>query len=426
MRPSSSPSEPALDALPPEPPPGLFDEVTAHGPARAAVADPAWLRHLLAAEAALATAQAELGIIPPAAAVAIAAACRPERFDLTELARAAAGPGNPVPPLVTALRSEVGGEAAEYVHYGTTSQDLLDTAAMLITRDALEPLYGSVSRAAGAAARLARTHRDTPMAGRTLLQHARPVTFGLVAAGWLAALSTAAGLLTGARDLLAVQLGGPVGTLEAYRDAGPRLVVRFAAALGLPAPALPWHTDRTRVGQLAGLLGTVAGAAGKVARDVTLLASSEVGELAEGSHGGAAGQTSGASEAEPPPVHGGSSAMPHKRNPAAAVSALASAAQAPGLVATLQAAMVQEHQRAAGAWQAEWRPLRELLVTTGSAAQWLSECLAGLVVDEDRMAVNLARLAHTVGLADPTEHLGAAGELVDRALAAHPGYEEEQ
>lgn len=407
MRPSSSHSEPASAG----PPPGLFDEVTAHGPVRAAVADPAWLRHLLAAEAALAASQAELGIIPPAAATAIAAGARPERFDLAGLARAAAGPGNPVPPLVTALRAEVGGDAAEFVHYQTTSQDLLDTAAMLVTRDALVPLHAAVARAAGAAARLARTHRDIPMAGRTLLQHALPVTFGLVAAGWLAALDTAAGLLTGARELLAVQLGGPVGTLPAYRadrrDAAPVLVERFAARLGLAAPALPWHTDRTRIGELAGRLGTVAGAAGKVARDVTLLASSEVGELAEG-------------------APGGSSAMAHKRNPAAAVSALASAAQAPGLVATLLAAMVQEHQRAAGAWQSEWRALRELLVSTGSAAEWLAECLAGLQVDEDRMAVNLARLARTAGLADPTEHLGAAGELVDRALRNHPVREEEQ
>jgi 3-carboxy-cis,cis-muconate cycloisomerase len=148
------------------------------------------------------------------------------------------------------------------------------------------------------------------------------------------------------------------------------------------------------------VLGTTAGVAGKVARDVTLLASSDVGELVVGSGGG-------------------SSAMPHKHNPVAAISALASAGQAPGLVATLQAAMVQEHQRAAGAWQAEWRPLRELLVTTGSAVQWLAECLAGLAVDEHRMAVNLARLARTAGIADPTERLGCAGELVDRALAAH-------
>lgn len=380
--------------------PGLFDELTGHGPVRAAVADPAWLGQLLAAEAALASAQAELGIIPAAAAAEIAAAADPERYEISALGRAAAGPGNPVLPVVAALRAEVGGDAARFVHYGTTSQDILDTAAMLVTRDALARLQPAVERAAGAAARLARAHRDTPMAGRTLLQHARPVTFGLVAAGWLAGLDTVAGLLTGARGLPAVQLGGPVGTLDAYGPAGDQLVGRFAAALGLARPELPWHTDRTRIGQLAGVLGTTAGAVGKVARDVTLLAGSDIGELAEASPGA-------------------SSAMPHKRNPVAAVAAAASAAQAPGLVATLLAAMAQEHQRAAGAWHAEWRPLRELLVTVGSAAQWLAECLAGLRVDEQRMLVNLARLARAAGLADPTEHLGAAGELVDRALAGH-------
>jgi 3-carboxy-cis,cis-muconate cycloisomerase len=392
MRPSSSRSEPAVGT-------GLFDELTGHGPVRAAVADPAWLRHLLAAEAGLATAQAGLGIIPPPAAAAIAAACQPDRYDPAALGRAAAAPGNPVLPLVEAVRAEVGGDAARFVHYRATSQDILDTAAMLVARDALELLAEAVERAAGVAERLARTHRDTPMAGRTLLQHARPVSFGLVAAGWLTGLDTAAGLLTSARDLPAVQLGGPVGTLEGYGPAGAELVDRFAAALGLARPVLPWHTDRTRIGQLAGVLGTTAGAVGKVARDVTLLASSEVGEVAEG-------------------APGASSAMPHKRNPVAAVSALASAAQTPGLVATVLAAMVQEHQRAAGAWHAEWRPLRELLVTAGSAAQWLAECLAGLVVDERRMAANLAVLARTAGLADPGAHLGAAGELVDRALAA--------
>jgi 3-carboxy-cis,cis-muconate cycloisomerase len=374
--------------------------VTGHGPVRAAVADPAWLRHLLAAEAALAAAQAELGLIPAEAAAEIATACRPERYDLSALGRATAGPGNPVLPLVEALRAEVGGAAARFVHHGATSQDLLDTAAMLVTRDALELVRAAVQRAAEPAAALARAHRDTPMAGRTLLQHAEPVTFGLVAAGWLAALDLVAGLLAGARQLLAAQLGGPVGTLAGFGPAGIELVGRFAAALGLVRPELPWHTDRTRIGQLAGVLGTTAGVAGKVARDVTLLASSDVGELVVGSGGG-------------------SSAMPHKHNPVAAISALASAGQAPGLVATLQAAMVQEHQRAAGAWQAEWRPLRELLVTTGSAVQWLAECLAGLAVDEHRMAVNLARLARTAGIADPTERLGCAGELVDRALAAH-------
>jgi 3-carboxy-cis,cis-muconate cycloisomerase len=419
MRPSSSRSEAA-------PATGLFDEVTGHGPVRAAVADPAWLRQLLAAEVALAAAQAELGIIPAAAAAAIAAAGAPDRYQLAALGQAAAGPGNPVLPVVEALRAEVGERVARFVHFGTTSQDILDTAAMLITRDALGLIRAGVRGAAGAAARLARAHRDTPMAGRTLLQHARPITFGLTAAGWLAGLSTATGLLNQARDLPAVQLGGPVGTLEAYGPAGTELVARFAAGLELARPALPWHTDRTRIGQLAGVLGTTAGVVGKVARDVTLLASSEVGEVTEAPHRGGAGDPSAAGQPEPAGDYGASSAMPHKRNPVAAVCALASAAQAPGLVATLLAAMVQEHQRAAGAWQAEWRPLRELLGTVGSAAQWLSESLANLVIDEQRMAVNLARLARTAGLADPTEHLGAAGELVDRALLAFRMREEEQ
>ena len=230
------------------------------------------------------------------------------------------------------------------------------------------------------------------MAGRTLLQHAVPVTFGLEAAGWLAALATVAGRLTELRDTrLAVQLGGAAGTLASYGDAGLELVTRYAAEVGLAAPELPWHTDRTRIGELAGALGTAAGAIGKVARDVTLHAQTEVGEVAE---------------AEP----GGSSAMPHKRNPVAAVSAAASAAQAPGLVATLLTAMVQEHQRAAGAWHAEWRPLRELLATTGSAAAWLGQSLAGLTVDEDALAANLARTG------DLTGDAGLAGILVDRAV----------
>jgi 3-carboxy-cis,cis-muconate cycloisomerase len=229
-----------------------------------------------------------------------------------------------------------------------------------------------------------------------------PTTFGLKAAGWLTGLAQAAGRLAEVRGTrLAVQLGGATGTLAGFGEAGPALVERYAAGLGLAAPALPWHTDRTRVAELTGALATAAGAIGKIARDVTLLAQSEVGEVVEDSTGKA----------------GLSSAMPHKRNPVAAVSALACAAQAPGLAATLYAAMVHEHERAAGAWHAEWRPLRELLTCTGSAAAWLHTSLAGLTVDRDAVATNLARLAATAGLADPLAHLGAAGALVDRALA---------
>jgi 3-carboxy-cis,cis-muconate cycloisomerase len=394
MRPSSSGSELSSGSEP-----GLFDEVLARGPVRAAVADRAWLVALLDAEAALARAQAGLGLIPADAAATIQAACVPEGFSVAALAAGAAGPGNPVLPLVRALRAAAGEPAAGYVHAGATSQDILDTAAMLVAHRALAGLLDTLTAAGDAAAALARDHRDLAMAGRTLLQQAMPVTFGLKAAGWLTALAEAAGRLAEVRATrLAVQLGGATGTLDGFGEAGPALVERYAAALGLAAPALPWHTDRTRVAELTGALATAAGVTGKIARDVTLLAQSEVGEAAEA-------------------APGGSSAMAHKRNPVAAVSALACAAQAPGLAATLYAAMVHEHERAAGAWHAEWRPLRELLTCTGSAAAWLHTSLAGLTVDPDAVATNLARLAATAGLADPHAHLGAAGALVDRALA---------
>ncbi len=368
----------------------LFDAVLARGPVPALVSDEAWLAALLTVEASLARVQAQAGLIPVAAADAIEAVGA-DRFDLATLGLAAAESGNPVVPLVAALRDAVGPAAAEHVHAGTTSQDILDSAAMLLAHRALAAVLADLAGAASAAARLAREHRDTAMAGRTLLQQAVPVTFGLLAAGWLTGLTAAAGRLTEVRDTrLAVQLGGPAGTLAGL---APDLPARLATALGLAAPVLPWHTDRTRIGDLAGALGTAAGAVGKVARDVTLLAQTEVGEVAEGRPGG-------------------SSAMPHKRNPVAAVSALAGAAQAPGLVATLLAAMPQELQRAAGGWHAEWRPLRELLTATGSAAAWLHDCLENLVVHPDRMRANLSPGPVDTGL---------AAELVDAALAATPG-----
>lgn len=366
--------------------PGLFDEVLARGGVRAAVGDAAWLRALLEVEAALARAQATVRLIPAEAAAVIANACRPDRFDTAELAKRAAEHASPVVPLVSRLRELAG----EFVHYGATSQDILDTAAMLVSRDAVDVLLVDLSSAAGAAARLAREYRDTPMAGRTLLQQAVPITFGLKAARWLVALDEAVARLAAVRGRLAVQLGGPAGTLATYGDRGFDLVRTFAAELSLVEPVLPWHTDRTRIADLAGALATAAGTVGKIARDVTLLAQSEVGEVAEA-------------------APGGSSSMPHKRNPVAAVSALACATQAPGLVATLLGAMVQEHERAAGAWQAEWRALRELLTAVGAAAAWLHTCLAGLTVDPGAMAANLRGLTGDVGM---------AGELVDRALAA--------
>ena len=326
-----------------------------------------------------------------------------------------------------------------------TSQDVVDSAAMLVARRALDVVLDDLGGAASAAARLAREHRATVMAGRTLLQQAVPVTFGLKAAGWLAALDDSAQRLRAARDTgLAAQLGGAAGTLAALGDGALDVLARFAAELGLAEPVVPWHTARTRIADLAGALGGACGVMAKVAGDVVLLSQTEVGEVREGGD------------------RGGSSTMPHKRNPVAAISALAGARQAPGLVATLLAAMEHEHERAAGAWHAEWAPLRALLLATGSAAAWLRDCLANLEVDPERMRANLddALLAERVAralagvlgreaadetvraalaegrplalaarehldsedvdrLLDPATYLGATDALIDRALAAH-------
>ena len=278
MRPPSSRSEPVAPPGPPSPGPpppvsGLFDEVLAHGPVRAAVSDRAWLAAMLDAEAALARAEAASGLIPPAAATAITAACQPDRYDPAELGAAARGSGTPVLPLVDALRREVPPEVAEFVHYGATSQDILDTATMLVTHRALGPLLDDLSGTANASATLAREYRQAPMAGRTLLQHALPVTFGLKAAGWMVALDEAGHRLAEVRETrLAVQPGGAAGTQAAFRGLGPSVAAGFARELGLTHPVLPWHTNRTRIGELAGALATTAGVLAKIARDVTLLA----------------------------------------------------------------------------------------------------------------------------------------------------------
>jgi 3-carboxy-cis,cis-muconate cycloisomerase len=427
---------------------GLFGEVLARGRVREACGDQAWLQAMLDVEAALARAQAAAGVIPGAHAEAIAAACRAERYDVDALGADAAAVGNPAAPLVRALRAQVGDPAAGDVHRGATSQDVVDSAAMLVARRALEPLLDDLGGAAEAAARLAGEHRATVMAGRTLLQQAVPVTFGLKAAGWLVGLDEAAQRLDAvSRTRLAAQLGGAAGTLAALGDAGIDVLARFARELELVEPVLPWHTTRTRVAELAAALGECSGAVAKVAGDVVLLAQTEVGEVREGGDG----------------ARGGSSTMPHKRNPVAAISALAGARQAPGLVANLLGAMEHEHERAAGAWHAEWAPLRELLRSTGSAAAWLGECLEQLEVDPERMRANLdgallaervaGALAGTAGgrqaadelvrealaggrpladvarehlaedevahLLDPATYLGATDQLIDRALSAH-------
>ncbi len=387
-RPSSSPSE------------GLFGGIYARGGAAGRVSGEAWLQAMLDAEAALARACAREELISAADAEAIAAVCEADRFELAAIAEAAAEHASPIVALVRALREAVGEPAGDHVHLGATSQDIIDTAAMLVARRALEPILADAAAAADACAHLAEAHRATPMVARTLLQQALPTSFGLRAAGWMVGVDEARARLAHVREgELAAQMGGPVGT----RD--PAIAGHVAAELGLAEPLLPWPTIRTRVASLAGALGALAGVLGKIARDVTLLAQDEIGELREG--GG--------------PGHGVSSAMAHKRNPVAAVSVLACTRRVPGLVATLLSAMEQEHERAAGAWQAEWGTLTDLLALSGSATAWARDLLSGLEVDERRMGENLARLARAgvSEAADPQAHLGAASELVDRALAAH-------
>jgi 3-carboxy-cis,cis-muconate cycloisomerase len=379
---------------------GLFDGIYARGESAAQVSDQAWLQAMLDVEAALARACAQEGLLIAADAEQIAAACVARRFDVAAIGAEARQHAGPVLPLVRALRAVVGEQLAGRVHLGATSQDVLDTAAMLVARRALEPILRDAHAAAGAAAALARCHRDTPMAGRTLLQLALPTSFGLRAAGWMAGIDQARHRLTTVRDVeLAVQMGGPVGTRA------PQVAARVAAELGLAEPVLPWHTVRVIPASLAAALGALAGVLGKVARDVSLLAQQEVGELREGGD----------------PSRGASSAMAHKHNPVCSVSLLACSKRVPALVASTFAAMEQEHERAAGAWQAEWGTHTELLALVGSATAWGRELLEQLEVDAGRMRDNLGRLA-AAGVAqaqEPERHLGGASELIDRALGAH-------
>jgi 3-carboxy-cis,cis-muconate cycloisomerase len=374
---------------------GLFTSIFVPDAVAAAVSGAAWMEAMLEVEAALAVAEAEVGVVPAAAAEAIVTACREARLDPGELAVAARGPGNPVVPLVDALRAAVGGDAARWLHHGATSQDVLDSAAMLVAGRAIGPegavgegLDGVVAACAG----LAREHRDTPMAGRTLLQQALPVTFGLKAAGWLVGVAEARATLRTVP--LAAQLGGGAGTLAALGDRGPAVLAAFAARLGLAEPPLPWHGARGRVAELGAALAVAAGAVEKIALDVVLLAQTEVAEVSE--------------------PGGRSSAMPHKRNPAAAIRARAAARSVRAAAGVLLEAMAGEHERAAGAWHSEWTALTDALAGTGGAAWAVRESLEGLTVHPDRMRANLEAGSVPAGSA------GAAGELIDRALALAP------
>jgi 3-carboxy-cis,cis-muconate cycloisomerase len=376
---------------------GLFGGVFARGGVD--VGDTAWLQAMLDTEAGLARALERAGLAPAGAGQAVTIAARAVNFDPNELGGLAALTGNPVPGLARALARQVPQTAVSAVHRGATSQDIVDTAVMLLAKRAIAVIRADLTRAADATARLASAHRASIMIGRTLLQQAVPVTFGLVAAGWLTSVDEARAGLDSVGPRLAVQFGGAAGTVASLGGAGQRVAALLAEELGLAVPVLPWHTDRLRIVDLGAALARVSAALGKIARDVTLLAQSEVGEVSEG--GTASGAGGGdqraadqrvADQQAPAasPRRGGSSAMPHKRNPVASIAILGCTRQVPGLLATLAMATEQELQRAAGAWHAEWEPLTALLRLTGSASSWAAELLPGLVVDTSRMAANLA------------------------------------
>lgn len=387
------------------PPDALFAAIFTTDELARATSDEAWVEAMLAFEGALALAGADAGAVPREAADAIARCCGEIALDPAALGREGRATGNPVVPLVRALREALPAPAADWAHHGATSQDVIDTAAMLVARRSTAGILADLEGIAGAAARLAERHRTTLMAARTLLQQALPTTFALKACGWLGAATAAADGLARVRDeRLAVQLGGAAGTLASLGSAAPAVVEALARRLDLRAPLLPWHTDRARVGELAAALAVAAGVAGKVAADVVLLAQGEVREVRE-----AAG--------------GASSAMPHKHNPVQAVAAAAAARRAPALAGVLLSSMVQEHERAAGAWQAEWETLGELLRAAGGAVAQVRELLDGLQVDASRMAENLAAAGDVLVAERVVEHLApqrgrvAARAVVEEALA---------
>ena len=337
-----------------------------------AVSDRAWLEAMLEVESALAQAASAAGIVPADAATAISDRCHPQLYDVNELLEQGRSAGTPAEPLVRALRQAVGGDSGAWVHWGATSQDVMDTAAMVVTRRALELVLVELDRVTAGLAKLAETHRSTPMAARTLLQQALPTTFGCKAAGWLVAAHESARRLEEIQTgRLAAQLGGAAGTLAVLGPDGPEVLRLFADELDLAEPTMPWHTNRTRIAELGGALDMTAGVLAKIGLDIALLAQTEVGEVREW-------------------PGGGSSTLPQKRNPVRSTLARASARLASAHASVLLSSPVQEHERAAGAWQAEWSALSGALAYTGGAAWAIGDAAEGLEVDVTRMRQNLA------------------------------------
>ena len=344
---------------------------------RAICDDVAYLQHMLDFEAALACAEAAVGVIPASAADPIAKVCHADAFDIAVVAEAAAKSGNLAIPLVKALTASVAksdAESARYVHWGATSQDVIDTATMLGLRAAIDAMETHLDRAIEGFAGSAVRYRETPIVARTWMQHALPMPFGLKLAGYAAALHRSRTRLRALRsEELALQFGGAAGTLAALGEKALPAAERLARELKLALPDAPWHTHRDRIAAVASVLAILAGTCGKIARDVSLMMQTDVAEAFEPSGEG----------------RGGSSTMPHKRNPVAAATALAAATMAPNLAATIFAAQVQDHERSVGPWHAEWPTLPTLLLVTSGALASIVDIAEGLEVDAVRMRTNL-------------------------------------
>ncbi|HKY87967.1 MAG TPA: 3-carboxy-cis,cis-muconate cycloisomerase [Pseudorhodoplanes sp.] len=344
---------------------------------RTVMSDKARLQRMLDVEYALAAAEARLGVIPKKAIKPIGDGCVAERYDIAALGEAAVAAGNIAIPLVKALTAEVmkrDADSAGYVHWGATSQDIIDTALVLDLRAAIDALVQDLDRAIDAFSKMAITHRKTPAVARTWLQHALPMPFGLKAAGYAAALSRSRERLKRLRDeALLLQFGGAAGTLASLGKRGFEVAEGLSHELKLPLPDAPWHSHRDRLGEVASAFAILAGSCGKIARDMSLLMQTEICEVSEPAA----------------PGRGGSSTMPHKRNPVACAAALACAQIAPHLAASILAAGIQEHERSAGNWASEWVTFPALaLVTSGALAQ-VVDIAEGLEIDPERMRANL-------------------------------------
>jgi len=355
----------------------LLDLLFGSAAVNAIFTDRSRLQRMLDFEAALARAEAQVGVIPKSAAGPIGEQCRAELFDLAALGEATVKTGNHAIPIVKQLTDLVGQhdeQAKRYVHWGATSQDVVDTGLMLQLRDALSAMQSDLNRLCESLTNLAEQYRSTPVVARTLLQQAVPTVFGLKVAGWLDALARHRNRI---QDLharaIVLQFGGAAGTLAMLGDRGLDVATALAKDLQLALPALPWHSHRDRVVEVATRLGLLTGSLGKMASDISLQMQTEVGEVFEPSGEG----------------RGGSSTMPHKRNPVTCAVVRAAAQRMPGLVGIMLAAMPQEHERSLGGWHAEWETLPEIVRVSAGALYHMAEMVAGLGVDPTRMQQNL-------------------------------------